>query len=288
LLEALAGQSIVRGNSVLANALGDVAVVEEAEPGQVLLRQGDSDNDLLLILVGRVAVLVNQRQVAMRVSGQHVGEMGAIDPTARRSATVIAVENTVFARIREPDLARIAAAHPSIWRAMAVELSHRLAERSRFHRLPNAVPVLFVGSSKETLSIAEALAASIPLDVAEVHLWTRGVFGASRFPIEDLAAQVAIADFGVLVAGPDDRVRSRGVEHDAPRDNVLFELGLFMGVLSRERTYLLTQQGIDLKIPTDLLGLTTIRYNASESNSSVEVVQASEALVQAIRQMGVR
>jgi len=81
------------------------------------------------------------------------------------------------------------------------------------------------------LPIAEAISTRIPVDLAIVQLWTHDVFGPSRFPIEDLEAQLDRADFAVLVLRPDDRVESRGKEHDAPRDNVVFELGLFMALV---------------------------------------------------------
>ncbi len=60
--------------------------------------------------------------------------------------------------------------------------------------------------------------------------------------------------------GPDDRVLSRGEETDAPRDNVIFELGLFMGALKRERTFLVLPRGLDIKVPTDILGLNPLTY----------------------------
>jgi CRP/FNR family cyclic AMP-dependent transcriptional regulator len=68
------------------------------------------------------------------------------------------------------------------------------------------------------------------------------------------------ADFAALVFGPDDKVMSRKIEEMAPRDNVVFELGLFMGDLKRERTFIVKEHKADIKIPSDLLGLTPITY----------------------------
>jgi predicted nucleotide-binding protein len=48
----------------------------------------------------------------------------------------------------------------------------------------------------------------------------------------------------------------------APRDNVILELGLFIGALGRQRVFMLIEQGMDVKIPTDLLGVTPIVYPA--------------------------
>ena len=286
LIEALKSQFIVRGQDSVADALASVATIEEFDPGQLLIRQGDGDNDLLLILGGRVVILVNGRQVAIRGPGQHVGEICAIDPISRRTATNVAAEPTVVARIHEPDLAKIAESNPQLWRAMAVELSRRLDQRGQFHAQPNPIPVLFLGSSSETLAVAEAIGRSIPADIAAIRLWTQGVFGASRFPIEDLDAHLRVADFAALIAGPDDRVSSRGKELDAPRDNVIFELGLFMGALSRHRTFLVVPQDLDLKIPSDLLGLTLVRYDPKAPTFEASVARASDELIAAIRAKG--
>ena len=47
------------------------------------------------------------------------------------------------------------------------------------------------------------------------------------------------ADFAAFIISPDDTVISRDAENLAPRDNVIFELGLFMGVLNRQRVFLI-------------------------------------------------
>jgi predicted nucleotide-binding protein len=120
---------------------------------------------------------------------------------------------------------------------------------------------MFVGSSREGLSIAREVQSGLRHDPVTVRVWTDGVFGASRFPLEDLETQLAASDFAVLVATADDVVTSRGRSDDAPRDNIVFELGLFMGALTRHRTFVLRPRGLDMKLPTDLLGLTPLDYS---------------------------
>jgi predicted nucleotide-binding protein len=83
--------------------------------------------------------------------------------------------------------------------------------------------------------------------------------------MDDLQKVLEEADFAVLVATPDDMVTSRGKEQSAPRDNVVFELGLVIGALSRSRSFLLCGRGVDMKLPTDLLGLTPLEYDADAS-----------------------
>src|SRR5207253_3114575 len=110
-------------------------------------------------------------------------------------------------------------------RALAVEVGDRLRQRGRFLRPPNPKPIIFVGSSREALPVASLLRDGLAAPDVEVRLWTNGVFGASRFPMEDLERQLDEADFAILVVAADDRVTSRKKDQDAPRDNVVFELG---------------------------------------------------------------
>ncbi len=112
------------------------------------------------------------------------------------------------------------------------------------------------------------------------------MFGASSFTIVDLEAQLKIADFAVLVAGADDQTTSRGVTKEAPRDNVIFELGLFIGALMHRRTFMLLPRGVDIKIPSDLLGLSEIRYDPNEPDNSKAVAGAIKQIQDAISKQG--
>jgi CRP/FNR family transcriptional regulator, cyclic AMP receptor protein len=41
---------------------------------------------------------------------------------------------------------------------------------------------------------------------------------------------------------------------------VIFELGLFLGVLDRPRVFLIREHASDVKVPSDLLGITQVTY----------------------------
>jgi CRP/FNR family transcriptional regulator, cyclic AMP receptor protein len=286
IIELLQAQSIVGGDTAIAGEIADQATISELFPGDILIRQGNSDNDLFFVLSGSFRVFVNGREVATRQAGQHLGEMAIIDPASRRTASVIASEPSIIACIDEVSFSRLANQNARLWRTLALELNHRLDERKKFHQEPNSKPILFIGSSSEQLHIAKAVGTAIPNEVASVTLWSHGVFGASSFPVDDLEAQLGISDFALLVAGPDDQVTSRGDHSDAPRDNVIFELGLFMGALSRSRTFLLVPKNIKVKIPTDLLGLTCIQFDPSIENFDDAVRFAVEELVAIITTKG--
>src|SRR6266478_6201819 len=94
LIEALRQQKIIESDAV-ASELAEKLELVRCNPGEDLIKQDAPDSEIFFILSGRVTVLVNGREVAVRKSGQHVGEMAMIDPSARRCATVRALEETV-------------------------------------------------------------------------------------------------------------------------------------------------------------------------------------------------
>ena len=206
---------MVGGDAALAVALADVAELIVADAGDAVITQGGADDDLYLVVSGKVEVLIHGRPIAERAAGTHVGEMALIDPKARRSATVVAKEAIVLAKISEPAFSKVADVHPKLWRALAVELGDRLRERTKFIRVPNEKPLVFVGSSREALPVANALHTELQSPEIDVRVWTDGVFGASRFPLEDLEKQLGLADFAVRVVAADDQVASRGTTKDA-------------------------------------------------------------------------
>ena len=126
-------------------------------------------------------------------------------------------------------------------------------------------PTVFVGSSGEGLDIARGVQ-SILEDVALVSLWNKGVFGLTEGTLEGLVHALDRFDFAILVITPDDVVISREVQAQAARDNVMFELGLFLGRLGPSRTYAICSDHQNLKLPSDLAGVTVARYRAADAS----------------------
>lgn len=259
LIEVLQEQRIVAGNAALAGVLADLVEVQEAVSGHVLIEQGASDNDTYFILAGAFDVTVNGRRIAQRGPGEHVGEMAAIQPTQNRSASVIAIQDSVVARLKEPSLVAIGQQFPEIWRWIAKELARRLMQRN--HMIADARDKIriFIISSAEALDVARSVENAFEHDDYDVVLWTNDVFRASYYPIESLEAQLDASDFAIAVAQQDDLTMERGKQVATPRDNVIFELGFFMGRLGRHRALLMEpREGV--KLPTDLAGITTVPY----------------------------
>jgi predicted nucleotide-binding protein len=120
-------------------------------------------------------------------------------------------------------------------------------------------PTLFVGSSTEGLKVAYAIQTNLDYD-ADVTVWPQGIFKPSRSTIEDLVDAVQAMDFGVFVFTPDDTAIIRRKAKKVARDNVLFELGLFVGHLGRERCFMVVPRN-KIDMATDLVGFTSLGYD---------------------------
>jgi predicted nucleotide-binding protein with TIR-like domain len=120
-------------------------------------------------------------------------------------------------------------------------------------------PRVFIGSSTEGKSVAEALQLGLDHDT-EPTIWNQSVFALSHGTLEDLARASRTFDFAVLILTPDDLVERRGSVEGSPRDNVIFELGLFVGALGRDRTFIVYPRDNRPQLPSDLSGITAATY----------------------------
>lgn len=259
LLAALKRQEWVLGREDIATALTEKGELIEFASGQNIIAQGDDDDDVYFLVAGAVGILVNGAQISTRKAGQHVGEMAAIEPALQRSATVAALHTTVAWKVSCANFMAVGEAYPQIWLPVAQELSRRLHQRNSTIRPANESPKVFIISSSEAKAIAHAVRSNLEKDVFST-VWDQGVFFAGGYPLEVLEKQVAESDFAVAIAEPDDLTVSRGIRAQTVRDNVLFELGLFMGKLTRYRTILVHPRVKELKLPSDLQGLTADRH----------------------------
>jgi hypothetical protein len=104
--------------------------------------------------------------------------------------------------------------------------------------------------------------------------------------LESLLEALKVHDFGVFLFAADDVLTMRNRQQSAVRDNVLFELGLFMGRLGRERTFVIAPMGIDLHLPTDLLGWNIGYYDPTPEDHVAALGVACNQIRRAIRRLG--
>ena len=147
-------------------------------------------------------------------------------------------------------------------------------------------PRIFLGSSGKQEKLLQALTRGLE-DVARVEPWTTS-FNPGTTTLERLVELAHEVDFAAFVFAQDDWTTqspqvlpSSESGQASPRDNVVFEAGLFGGVLGMRRTFILHANGA--KLPSDLLGLTSVRYEAT-TPTAVKVI--NEKLRKAIENEG--
>jgi len=104
-------------------------------------------------------------------------------------------------------------------------------------------PRHFVGSSTGSLAVAHALRENLEYHI-EVRVWNQGIFDFSASTLSSLLEAISETDFGAFVLAADDLAEIRKEVRRVPRDNVVFELGLFIGGLGRDRTFIVAPRGI--------------------------------------------
>src|SRR5262245_31939075 len=131
-------------------------------------------------------------------------------------------------------------------------------------------PRIFLGSSGQQAKLLEALTGDLA-DVADVEPWTT-TFNPGRNTLDRLVELSQEVDFAAFVFAQDDWTTTDAAQDGqaSPRDNVVFEAGLFGGALGIRRTFILHARGS--KLPSDLLGLTSVRYDPDTSPAEVRAI----------------
>ena len=133
-------------------------------------------------------------------------------------------------------------------------------------------PRIFLGSSGKQEKLLQALTRGLG-DIARVEPWTTS-FNPGTSTLERLLELTREVDFAAFVFAQDDWTSSPSAQPNSgqasPRDNVVFEAGLFGGVLGMRRTFILHASGA--KLPSDLLGLTCVRYAGAMTAAEMRAV----------------
>lgn len=149
-------------------------------------------------------------------------------------------------------------------------------------------PRVFIASSVEGLPIAEALEVDLQF-FADVTIWEQGVFHPSQGSLSALDEVAGQSDFAIAVLTPDDMTTKRGRTYAVPRDNVIFELGFFMGRLGIDRTFMVSSRDNPPTLPSDLQGVTSVTYaeradgnmEAAVGPAAIQIREAMQAVIAA-------
>ncbi|MEO7323225.1 MAG: TIR domain-containing protein [Dokdonella sp.] len=282
LLAALAEHRIVAHQRELAELLVATGELIEVPAGELFIRQGEHATDVFFIIAGSAEVRVNNKVVANRFAGDHVGEMSAVEPIHPRAATVVARELAVLLKVSEAHFTAAAERFPSMWRTVAATLARRLEQRNHLVTAQRERVRVFIMSSAEAIPVTDLIIQHFAHDPFLAFAWQHGVFKASHYTLDDLEAELDDSDFAIAVAHADDVVITRKEEWPTVRDNVVFELGLFMGRLGRKRAFLMEPRDVDLKLPSDFAGLTTISYRYQPGKDAAKYIAPACANLRAL------
>ncbi len=146
-------------------------------------------------------------------------------------------------------------------------------------------PRIFIGSSVEGLEIARAIQAELGHDY-HAEIWNQSdVWGLGTSTIEALEDAVNTYDAGIFVFTPDDELHTRGTVKAVARDNVLFELGLFIGKLTRFGAFVVHPRGGAIVLPSDLSGVTVATYDPALPTAQAAVGSACERVRRAMKKL---
>jgi predicted nucleotide-binding protein len=154
----------------------------------------------------------------------------------------------------------------------------------------NVKPKVFIGSSKESLNIAYSVQKNLEY-ACEPTVWNQGVFSLSKTSIEALVEASKKYDFAIFCMTPDDIALIRNESNRVARDNVIFEFGLFLGAIGREKVFFIVPRDAqEMHLPTDLLGLTPGTYDALRADNNFEAAlgPACHQIVGQISSLSVR
>jgi hypothetical protein len=147
---------------------------------------------------------------------------------------------------------------------------------------------LFIGSSKEGLEWARALQRAVEHDDCEPQVWTDGLFDQGGTALSSLVKATGNFDFAAFVLTPDDDVVRRGVASKAPRDNVIFELGLFASVLGPDRVFVFRPRQNVLATPSDWWGIFDGEFDLNAENKQAAMSTAATDLRSRVKTLGLR
>lgn len=130
---------------------------------------------------------------------------------------------------------------------------------------------IFIGSSSEGIKIANQIKDQINLELGDwiqCETWENGgVFSLNKGTLESLVKASRKYDYGIMLASKDDILIKRMKIFNVMRDNVLFEMGLFLGSLGLQRAFLITHDMTSL--PSDFNGVTVVKYNDKNISSKI-------------------
>jgi len=106
-------------------------------------------------------------------------------------------------------------------------------------------------------------------------IWDQDQIRPGKSTLYEIVKSIKNSDFAILIFSPDDRVTSKDATQDAPRDNIVHELGLCQAQLGIERTFVVIPNDPAIKLPSNIMGITLLKYDAHRRRESLKSATAT-------------
>jgi CRP/FNR family transcriptional regulator, cyclic AMP receptor protein len=285
-LEVLRTSKLAACDRQAAKWLYNNGRVRPFRKGAQIIRQGNPDDDVYVLLSGVVDIVTNGNVHRQRASGDHIGEMAALDRGLTRSATVVAVGDVVALAIAAGKFRTFLQKFPHAAIEVSKELARRLRQRDEYFRKVNSKPRVFIISASESKKIAGGMAAELGRVGLQVEVWWAGVFKPSEYTLPRLVEKLNECDFAVAVGDPVDHTHSRKKTHLSVRDNVLLEYGMAVSALGLKRAYFLTPSNSKVRVASDMKGLTLIPYVRKSRFHPKQIIPAAIEVLKRVEELG--
>jgi len=130
-------------------------------------------------------------------------------------------------------------------------------------------PKVFIASTVEGIGYAESLLLLLEHENYDITPWPLHFKKGFDNTVNQLI-NASEFDFAIIIFTPDDITRVRETEYITPRDNLVFELGLFLGLLDKDRVFPIVPKEPKIKLPSDLIGINPFYFNYNSNNNTVE------------------
>jgi hypothetical protein len=122
---------------------------------------------------------------------------------------------------------------------------------------------IFIASSTPNKPVARAFADCLENRGFQATIWDEWVFEQNESTFDGLLRVSREYHYAAVIWGPSDLTTTNGEPISSPRDNVIFEAGLFLGALGRHRVFIAEDRTASIKIPSDYNGITCVTYDGS-------------------------
>lgn len=148
------------------------------------------------------------------------------------------------------------------------------------------LPKIFIGSTSEKIELAKALKLQLGDRDLQAKLWSQGTtFTYNKATLDGLIDIAKDSDFACFFIDAEDIAIVRGETKNIPRDNVIFEIGLFMGELGRDRVFIIMNRNVKIDKPSDFDGLNFMKYTLANNNIRDSIDNVAIEIIDKIKQL---